>query len=301
MVTLTSRGQINLVPNASFEQIDSCPNGGDDFFVSNWINPTQSTPDCFHICNNQINGNVGVPENFAGYQSPFDGDGYIGLYTYEDLSEYREYVLCELSQTLEANKTYSVSMYVSLSGYGNMATDRLGVVFSSTIPFQNDYGVLSVSTAPISFEGVILDTIEWQHLVWKYEAGGTEQYMLIGNFVDDSETTLALIDSSETGYFSYYFIDQVSVIEDDNTEINFPTVITPNMDGINDELIIDDLNYPYSFNIFNRWGVNVYSVSNHPSIRWDGSSKNIKLCEGIYFYVFSSKSINRSGYVQLFR
>lgn len=295
------RAQENLIPNGSFEELDSCPNGGDDFFVKSWFNPTQATPDCFNDCNNQLNGNSGIPRNFAGYQNPIDGFGYIGIYTYDKLEEYREYVGCELRHSMTKGTVYSITMYVSLSGLGNIATNNLGVAFTNSMPLQNDHRILSLTSVPIYFENVILDTTEWHHLVWNYTATGSEQYMVIGNLLHDNETTLAFIDSAEPEYFSYYFIDQVSVVKNDIATIDFPTVITPNSDGMNDELFIENLNFPYSFKVYNRWGETVYSISNRSSIQWNGRSDGQQLSEGVYYYVFSGKLVNRSGFVQLFK
>ena len=64
-------------------------------------------------------------------------------------------------------------------------------------------------------------------------------------------------------------------------ELYLPDFITPNSDGINDELIIGNLEtYPYnSITIYSRWGNVVYKEENYQN-DWNGRN----VCDGVYFY-----------------
>jgi gliding motility-associated-like protein len=60
-------------------------------------------------------------------------------------------------------------------------------------------------------------------------------------------------------------------------------VITPNRDGLNDVLVIDNVQlYPgNTFTVFNRWGREVYSTTNYQN-NWGGDAKTPA---GTYFYL----------------
>lgn len=49
----------------------------------------------------------------------------------------------------------------------------------------------------------------------------------------------------------------------------------------------------YSFDIFNRWGENVYSTNN-PNARWDGTSHQALSPEGVYIYQIKAKKVDGS-------
>ena len=67
-------------------------------------------------------------------------------------------------------------------------------------------------------------------------------------------------------------------------------VITPNGDGINDKLVVKniDLFAPCKINIFDSWGEKIYSSSNYQN-NWDGTSKGKLVPEGTYYYVLVTK------------
>lgn len=49
----------------------------------------------------------------------------------------------------------------------------------------------------------------------------------------------------------------------------------------------------YSFDIFNRWGENIYSTDN-PHARWDGSTHQAQAPEGVYIYQIKAKKVDGS-------
>lgn len=80
-----------------------------------------------------------------------------------------------------------------------------------------------------------------------------------------------------------------------NDYLTFPSVVTPNGDGINDVFIIGNLiegmGYPNnSLDIFNRWGTLVYHKDNIASYAdfWDPSN----VPAGTYFYRFTARGYN---------
>lgn len=80
-----------------------------------------------------------------------------------------------------------------------------------------------------------------------------------------------------------------------NDYLQFPNVVTPNGDGINDRFVIQNLvnglAYPInSLDIYNKWGARVYHMENISSDDdfWDPSD----MPDGTYFYRFSARGYN---------
>lgn len=94
-----------------------------------------------------------------------------------------------------------------------------------------------------------------------------------------------------------------------NDFLQFPNVVTPNGDGINDIFIIKNLlsgSYPINaLHIYNKWGSLVYQVYNisKESDFWDPNKTNSP--DGTYFFRFSGKgytgNVERRGVVEVLR
>lgn len=107
----------NLVPNGSFEEYTECPSIMAQVpYATGWSVFSQS-PDYFHACN--TNDSMDVPLNLVGYQPAFDGEGYAGVVTFLEGSQYRECVQHELAEPLIPGGTYYLSMVASPGGFGN--------------------------------------------------------------------------------------------------------------------------------------------------------------------------------------
>ncbi len=84
--------------------------------------------------------------------------------------------------------------------------------------------------------------------------------------------------------------------------LDFPNVITPNQDGINDKFEILNLaeNRECNFKVYNRWGKKVYDQNNYYN-SWDGEG----LADGVYYWIFTYSSLNKdveiSGSVTIIR
>ncbi|GAA0871989.1 hypothetical protein GCM10009117_11360 [Gangjinia marincola] len=115
-----------------------------------------------------------------------------------------------------------------------------------------------------------------------------------GSVEDVSDSTNPADDTGEDD-------DPTVVLLDVPDDVIFYNGITPNGDGINDVLIIENIeNFPSNnLKIFNRWGVLVYeaeaygSIEDGERIEFDGTSdgritiaKNEKLPTGTYIYIF---------------
>ncbi|MBK7816968.1 MAG: hypothetical protein IPJ60_04985 [Sphingobacteriaceae bacterium] len=71
-------GQVNLVPNPSFENVSMCPSALTQIsLAAPWFQAGTGTPDLFVACS--TNTDVGVPVNLLGNQAPNTGDKYSGI------------------------------------------------------------------------------------------------------------------------------------------------------------------------------------------------------------------------------
>jgi large repetitive protein len=84
-----------------------------------------------------------------------------------------------------------------------------------------------------------------------------------------------------------------------------PTIITPNDDGLNDELRIpclSDNNTDSEIMVFNEWGDRIYFAKPYRN-NWRGTYKNLDLPDGTYFYIFKLTPATdaQRGYITIFR
>jgi len=91
----------NLVSNGDFETFTNCPaSQGLLSYAFPWSNFALLTPDYLHTCS--TNSQTSIPGNLFGYQVPYSGDGYAGIFAsqIESVPNVREYISIQLEQTL---------------------------------------------------------------------------------------------------------------------------------------------------------------------------------------------------------
>jgi len=163
---------------------------------------------------------MGTPENFNGKQPADFGVGYAGLYLYAP-EDYREYLQVPLLKPLIAGKTYQLSFYVSLAERSDFAVKEFGILFSNNeinvdtkkelskkIRYQikgNEYSYME-----IGYSNFYADTKDWILVHTEFEAKGTEQYLIIGNFKNNTRTRLFRTRrTAKKG--AYYYLDEVTL------------------------------------------------------------------------------------------
>jgi gliding motility-associated-like protein len=300
--------QSNLIPNPSFEQFSSCPtNAGQITLSAQWSSPTQfGSPDYFNQCD-IING-LGVPSNGYGYQSALTGVAYSGIVLYSTiLSDYREYLQTPLLNPLSFGRIYCFSFNVCLSESSRFSINQFGVYFSSISINQNISTNLPIVPSAEVYATVFYnDTTNWVNISGTYLANGGENYFLVGNFRNNSNSVFG----TETGTTNnaYYYIDDVSVYycDEDTSSVGvIPNVFTPNGDEKNETFFIPNTGLQnIDCKIYNRWGSIVYNIT-APNDFWDGHTTSGEPCSnGVYYYILTAtgtdgKEYLRNGYVQL--
>lgn len=306
----------NLVYNGSFEEYYSCPMGNDLGngqleLAKGWWKPTLGTSDYFNACNTNI---VSVPTNFVGYQYAQNGNGYVGFGAIEWLDNgipnNMEYIQTRLIEKLNPCSKYYFSMYVSLANKSEYALGDLSAFFSNDSLSIQTY--LSIGLVPqiVNGSNPILDTLNWTKVEGYFVADGTEERLTIGYKSGGvTNDTLFLQDLYDDVGVSYYLVDNVSLIELEQipieecnlSEITLPNVITPNNDGINDFIDLEELSsfYP-KVKIVNRWGIVIAELDTNNSI-WNGN----EVSDGVYFYfleyTIGNKEYKQNGFIQLLR
>lgn len=132
--------------------------------------------------------------------------------------------------------------------------------------------------------------------VWQLESNtvSTETSFTYA-FLNSGEFEMVLITSDDAGctYTTSQLVEFISAL--DLTDFLIPNVITANSDNMNDALLVAPVGnecLQYRINIFNRWGKQVYEMTND-GLPFRGISENgAELNEGTYFYIFESPQID---------
>lgn len=289
-----SNCQQNLIPNHSFEQVDSCAANLCYQLLYNWYSPTDGTPDLYNSCT-EVFLNNSVPVNSVGFQYAQDGEAYVGMLVYSDGYDYREYIAAPLIESLKKDKLYTVEYHINLANISPFFSNNMGVAFardSNYIPYT--YPIRP--TYQITDPRIIDDTLSWQKRTLFYQANGDERFVLFGNFEPDRATQA--VRNNNPYNEQYFLIDNVSVTVFDQQIEN---VFTPNGDNINEIAFFYPNLTGVRCDILDRWGQLVKNVDT--MIGWDGTDQlGNKLPEGTYFYqlmAVEQQLIIASGFIQL--
>lgn len=279
----------NLVPNGDFEQYSTCPTGLDNLLSSLfWFKPTSGTSDYYNQCAT-YQSNASVPYNYMGYQQAHSGVAYAGLVLWNS-GNGREYIATPLTNPLVTNVCYHFEMYVNLGNSCRFATDALGVYFSPVNIWVNGNSYLPLVPQINNSTGMLSDTLGWTLIADNYLAAGGENYIVIGDFKNDSNTAVAIVDSTQTlNLFSYIFIDDVS--------------LTSCTTGINELTATDEIKI-YPNPLMDKLNINVNNTELSEIILYDITSRKLlqqkfinsislnteQLAKGIYLYEVRNKN-----------
>jgi hypothetical protein len=216
------KAQTNLVPNPSFEIYSSCPTTSDQLnYALGWLSFGES-PDYFNSCSTI---GLGVPSNVVGYQNANSGAAYAGFVAYSNMGFAREFLGSQLTQTLTIGIKYYLSIKVSLAEFDAInqqyiPCDKIGLRLSS-VPFSSVTPAPSNNFAHLYINSIITDTMNWVTIKGSFIADSSYQYIMIGNFFDDANTSTIF---RPNGAYSYFFIDDIC-LSTDSTLCSFTTNI----------------------------------------------------------------------------
>ena len=149
-----------------------------------------------------------------------------GAFYTPQMTNVREIIEGKLTKPLIADHHYQFGIYVQLfdkipwNDVGKIVgTNSFSAVFTDTaIPSFQDLPIQNY-TPQVQIDTMITDTLNWVLLMDTFIANGGEQYISIGNFKPNSLTQFQLVKTINASLpeISYYFMDDVSLIDLDDT------------------------------------------------------------------------------------
>lgn len=235
--TINMFSQTNLIPNGSFENYYTCPNGNNIDNIINFFQPNTAgnSSDAFNSCNNSTNPYLAVPYNVT-YQYPRSGNGYAGIAMFFDTAYYnidnwREYIEVGLTDSLKNGKKYCVRFYTNKSNISSYAVKNIQAVLTNNNLLYNDpnYGFIQGVTPIMEADSVITDTLNWIPIQTIYTAHGGERFLTIGNFSSGANTIYKYVwpFNGSPNSLGYYLIDDVSIYEQPEIDAGNDTLIPP--------------------------------------------------------------------------
>jgi hypothetical protein len=235
------QAQINLVRNGSFEDTVQCPIAVDHIKATrHWTGidsnitiydsfASYAMPDLMHSC--ATVPSLRLPLNTWFLRYPRTGNAMVTVLMYNDnrdstwLFYQRDYLQGRLRNRLVSGRQYCVTFYTTITQASTYAIDHIGAYFDDgtidTIAPERCPLVHSMFHPQIYDTVISNDTMNWTKIEGTFTASGTEKFITIGNFFtsDQVDTVQVYYPSlySSSGYrlFSYYLIDDVSVIATD--------------------------------------------------------------------------------------
>ncbi len=201
----------NIVPNWSFETNTSCPNSWAQLpNAIPWTAPTSNSADYFHLCGS---GNYSVPYAGASFQYPKNGNAFAAIYMIMNIgTDYREYLEANLISPMINGGCYYGEFYVNLHDKVQYACNNIAASFSKVpnTTTGTGFGPLNMPSHIMNYGNPIInDTLNWVKVSGIYTASGGENYITIGNFVNDTGSNIYF--TSATFPAAYYHVDAVSV------------------------------------------------------------------------------------------
>jgi hypothetical protein len=217
----------NLIPNAGFEETDSCVNSLGAGGISDWYS-AYLTFDRFQTCVPNGTWNA-LPLNLFTYQQPYEGSSCVGMFTYfqNGSQEQREWIMVPLLKPMVQGQIYYCSFRAN-AGFGGyaeypqiwLASSRVGMLFT-TYDRQWEAGdpyPAPLNQAHVLYPQVLADTVGWTLVSGSFVADSAYQYLMIGNFFSNALTdTLHFADPNSVFPWypwGYTLIDAVCVSPD---------------------------------------------------------------------------------------
>jgi hypothetical protein len=300
-------GQLNLVPNPSFEDTVNCPLGsGQIQAATGWFTPGGSS-DYFNPCANAFGTVNGVPNNFAGHRVAYDGNSYAGVVTFYEpdslfIPSYREDVGIQLIQPLTVGTKYFASVFISradtilMTDTLKCASNRFGFRFTTSPHFSWPADNFS----QIYSDSIITNAVSWTRIDGSFIADSAYQYVIIGNFFDNANT--ATISANYKMKEAYYYVDMVCVSSDSLTcrkpsSVNYYSSNTNRINifpnpATNEIIIESSLTDKGNFELYDIFGTKRKDIQLDNGLNTESIKLN-ELKDGLYFYNICDEKRNK--------
>lgn len=212
----------NLIPNPSFEEYIELPDQhGQIDRCLEWTGCGEvASTDYFHYYGSGLGD---LPSTFAAYVWPHSGDAIAGFLSTSQaplvVSNYREYLMTPLLSPMEVGVKYTVSFWLTNGFNGHnyiYSSDHIGIRFSTSPLVLPTW--LPLGSPHMEIDGQVWQT-SWQQYSFEFMADSAYSYLIIGNFVDNSATSIIQQVTNPNGSMrAYYFIDDVSLVAETITD-----------------------------------------------------------------------------------
>lgn len=201
--------QVNYVPNPGFEEVSNCDlDAGEADKAQPWkiVNAPIATPDLFHSCSTSSFFTIPTGGCDSGVY-PKSGEGMVGLVSNLVQAEERIYarLIDDLPQGIDIYVAYAIRPREKCGGPMDFLcySNSLCLAFSD-FQFQSQQVVLESDT--------IIDAAEeWIKIETCYAANGTEDFVLLGNYKETTQTLVYCDFINATANFTYTYVDEVIV------------------------------------------------------------------------------------------
>ena len=183
-----------------------------------WKSPTMSTPDV----------KIGLPSEIKkakrdgiDLDKPHSGYKMVAILTHNPESKrddtYREYIQVKLRKPLRKGEEYYCEFWVCRARLSKFVSNNLGVALSPTRLREDGWKPLTKIVPDYNYGEIMnADKREWQRISFTFISPNRSEYLCIGNFFGNEETTLievkepiqATVDEKAFSN-SYYLIDDV--------------------------------------------------------------------------------------------
>lgn len=201
--------QVNYVPNPGFEEVSNCDlDYGEADKAQPWkiINAPIATPDLFHSCSTSSFFTIPTGGCDSGIY-PKSGEGMVGLVSNLAPAEERIYarLIDDLPQGVDIYVAYSIRPREKCGGPMDfLCYSNSQCLAFSDFQFQSQQVVLASDT--------IIDGVEeWIKMETCYAANGTEDFVLLGNYKETTETLRYCDYINPVANFTYTYVDEVIV------------------------------------------------------------------------------------------
>lgn len=247
LLPVAAHAQVNYVLNGGFEQYDTCPYDWNQIQLARYWHTLDTVyhfpacaPEFCHACAGS-NPWAGLPVNVEFRHYPRSGDGMAQNVFYFDEGYsslfFRDYTQGHLRTTLTTGRSYCLTFYVSLEQASQYATNKMGAYLDDgSIDIGADTGtcdnLITWVTPQVYTNTIINDTLNWVKIQGSFVANGTERFITIGNFFTAANTDTIKLDPWITNNFTWYLIDDVSVIESIAVADAGPNILIGNGDTV---------------------------------------------------------------------
>ncbi|MFN0204258.1 MAG: hypothetical protein ACKVTZ_22260 [Bacteroidia bacterium] len=218
-----------MVQDSSFEACTRPPDSLTSWTVlKHWKNANpkgtrdpNGTPDYLHADGKSRMAKL--PESYFGVIHPHSGKGVVGLLVFHDVwVNSREYIYTELKEPMKIGKVYEVSFWLCNGEdkfYGEYAANGFSALLSTEPVYQKGHEIIK-AVPQVEVDEAVFHT-SWKKYTFVYYADKPYRYLTLGSFTEDKDVIQRHYLTGETPQrpkdFSYFFVDDVNVIEKDNS------------------------------------------------------------------------------------